>query len=294
MVSASAKNTFNWLIGQLTDTARGMLTHDRLKETIVEQGRELQRQLLQAPLICGRYASVSRRTTPAKPASTQWAPEVPGSDAAAAAGDGPSPPAGHPRRDVDCHPVRLAPSCVRNVYPADTALSLPGARHSAGLAKLAVIETVRGSFDAAHAALVARCGNAIGERQIEQASVAATVDGDAVYAERTVLPCTACTVLAISVDGKGIAMRPRALRPPPPRPSPAPGSPFEPGRRRERNRSANGWPPCGLRRRARPPPPAPRCDRRPRRRRAGQRLPRPSHARCASDCAARSSPVPPK
>lgn len=27
------------------------------------------------------------------------------------------------------------------------------------------------------------------------------------------LPCTACTVLAISVDGKGIAMRPEPLRP---------------------------------------------------------------------------------
>ncbi|WP_329081229.1 MULTISPECIES: hypothetical protein [unclassified Streptosporangium] len=49
-VFAEAKNTFNWLIGQLTDAASGMLTHDRLEETIVEQGRELQRQLLQAHL----------------------------------------------------------------------------------------------------------------------------------------------------------------------------------------------------------------------------------------------------
>ncbi|GAA1647270.1 hypothetical protein GCM10009733_050420 [Nonomuraea maheshkhaliensis] len=49
-VFAEAKNTFNWLIGQLTDAASGMLTHDRLEETIVEQGRELQRQLLRAHL----------------------------------------------------------------------------------------------------------------------------------------------------------------------------------------------------------------------------------------------------
>ncbi|WP_431912683.1 hypothetical protein [Nonomuraea jabiensis] len=45
---------------------------------------------------------------------------------------------------------------VRNVYPVDAALSLPAVRHSVGLAKPAVTETVRGSFDAAHAAINAR------------------------------------------------------------------------------------------------------------------------------------------
>ncbi|MEQ4726182.1 hypothetical protein [Nonomuraea sp. B19D2] len=86
-------------------------------------------------------------------------------------------------------------------------------RHSAGLAKLAVIEAVRGSFDTAHAAINARCGPMIGKRQIEQLVAEAAADVDAFYAAQTLLPCTSCTVPALSVDGKGVAMRPEALRP---------------------------------------------------------------------------------
>ncbi|MEV6866395.1 hypothetical protein AB0M44_36065 [Streptosporangium subroseum] len=47
-VFAEARNTFNCLIGQLTDPATETLTPDRLEETLVERGRELQRLLLQA------------------------------------------------------------------------------------------------------------------------------------------------------------------------------------------------------------------------------------------------------
>ncbi|MDJ0465910.1 replication-relaxation family protein [Streptomyces sp. H27-C3] len=44
-----------------------------------------------------------------------------------------------------------------NVHPADAALSLPRRQHSHGLARLAVIESVRGSFDATE------FGTALGE-----------------------------------------------------------------------------------------------------------------------------------
>jgi hypothetical protein len=211
-VFAEAKNTFNCLIGYLTDAAAGTLTHDRLEETLVEHGRELQRLLLQAHLDL-RALRERQQVHGARQDGT--AAGVAGAD-------------GVPRRRVEFgHHRMLAPvvgrvtvtRCawralgVRNVYPADEELSLPAVRHSAGLAKLAVIETVRGSFDAALALITARCGQVIGKRQIEQLVVQAAADVDAFYAARTVLPCTACTVLAISVDGKGIAMRPEALRP---------------------------------------------------------------------------------
>ena len=45
-----------------------------------------------------------------------------------------------------------------NLYPADAALSLPALRHSRTLARLAVLEAVRGSFETAHAAITSRCG----------------------------------------------------------------------------------------------------------------------------------------
>ncbi|MBB4937889.1 hypothetical protein FHR32_002194 [Streptosporangium album] len=47
---ASAKNTFNCLIGQLADPATAAFTHDLLEEMLAEQGRELLRRLLQAHL----------------------------------------------------------------------------------------------------------------------------------------------------------------------------------------------------------------------------------------------------
>jgi len=99
-----------------------------------------------------------------------------------------------------------------NVYPADAALSLPAPRHSHALARLAVLEAARGSFEAAHAAITGRCGPVIGKRQIEQAVVNAAGDITAFYAARIPRPCTASTLLVLSADAKGIVMRPGALR----------------------------------------------------------------------------------
>ena len=100
-----------------------------------------------------------------------------------------------------------------NLYPADAALSLPAARHSHTLARLAVLEAARGSFGTAHAAIAGRCGPVIGKRQVEQAVVSAAGDIPAFYAARVPAPCTASTLLVISADAKGIVMRPGALRP---------------------------------------------------------------------------------
>ncbi|MFA1545315.1 MULTISPECIES: ISKra4 family transposase [Actinomadura] len=207
---AQARKTFNCLIGQLTGPSAGSLTHDHLEELLVEQGRELQRQLLQAHL----DLRAQRERQAVSHARAQGAGVV-GAD-------------GVVRRRVESGHHRLlatvfgtvrvtrcawrAPS-VGNLYPADAALSLPGRRHSAGLARLAVAEAVRGSFDTAHAAITARCGTVIGKRQIEEVIVACAQDIDAFYAEQTPVPRTGEELLVLSFDGKGIAMRPDALRP---------------------------------------------------------------------------------
>ncbi|WST82604.1 ISKra4 family transposase (plasmid) [Streptomyces sp. NBC_01136] len=81
------------------------------------------------------------------------------------------------------------------------------------MVRLAAIEAARGSFDAATAAIGRRRGPVIGKRQIEQAVVDAAADIDSFYAQRIALPSTSSTVLVMSVDGKGIVMRPDALRP---------------------------------------------------------------------------------
>ncbi len=100
----------------------------------------------------------------------------------------------------------------RNVYPADAALRLPRGRHSHGLRRLAAVEAVRGSFDQATEAIGRRCGQVVGKRQVEQLTVAAAADIDAFSRAVVAQPCTDATVLVVSVDGKGVVMRPEALR----------------------------------------------------------------------------------
>lgn len=210
-VFAAAIGTFNCLLGQLADPQTASWTHDRLEEVIEQQGRELLRLLLQAHL---DLRALREQDAVAK-AGIGGAAAVVGAD-------------GLPRRRVEMRHHRLlatvfgtvtvtrcawrAPG-LPNVYPADTALSLPAGRHSHGLARLAVAEAVRGSFDAAHAAITARCGNVLGKRQLQCLVQAAAVDIDAFYQQRTPVPRTRDELLVLSCDAKGVVMRPEALRP---------------------------------------------------------------------------------
>ncbi|MEV4362709.1 hypothetical protein [Nonomuraea sp. NPDC049625] len=209
-VFAAAIETFNCLLGQLADPQTASWTHDRLEEVIEQQGRELLRLLLQAHLDLRALRE---------------------QDAVAEAGIGGAAVVGAdglPRRRVEMRHHRLlatvfgtvtvtrcawrAPG-LPNVYPADMALSLPAGRHSHGLARLAVAEAVRGSFDAAHAAITARCGNVLGKRQLQRLVQAAAVDIDAFYQQRSPVPRTRDELLVLSCDAKGVVMRPEALRP---------------------------------------------------------------------------------
>ena len=111
------------------------------------------------------------------------------------------------------HPVRLAAPGGTQPLPGRCRLVAAGAGVSDALARLAAVEAARGSFEAAHAAITGRCGPVMGKRQAGQAVVSAACDIVAFYAGRVPVPATASTLLVISADAKGIAMRPGALRP---------------------------------------------------------------------------------
>ena len=89
--------------------------------------------------------------------------------------------------------------------PADAALSLPAGRHSRTLAELAALEAARGSFEAAHDAIVRRCGNVMGKRQAEESVVRSAAGIAAFYAARIPEPCTPATLLVMSADCKVIS-----------------------------------------------------------------------------------------
>ncbi len=98
-----------------------------------------------------------------------------------------------------------------NLHLADASLNLPEEKHSHGLRRWSAIEASRGSYDEATAAIERGTGQKVGKRQVEVLAERAAADVDAFYAERSTPEC-AGDILVLSVDGKGIVMRPEALR----------------------------------------------------------------------------------
>ena len=100
-----------------------------------------------------------------------------------------------------------------NVHPLDAALNLPEEKHSHGLRKLAAVEAARGSMEAACAAVARVTGVQLGKRQLEALVLRAAADAEAFYAWRLAGPAPQEEALVLTFDGKGIVMRPEALRP---------------------------------------------------------------------------------
>ena len=92
----------------------------------------------------------------------------------------------------------------KNLYPADGALNLPVEIHSHGLRRMAAMESTRDSF---HGPV-----EAIERRQVEALTHKAAVDFEAFYQARRSARADPGDVLVLSADGKGIVMRPEALR----------------------------------------------------------------------------------
>ena len=99
-----------------------------------------------------------------------------------------------------------------NLHLVDASLNLPEEKHSHGLRRWSAIEASRGSYDEAKAAIERGTGQKMGKRQVESLAERAASDVDAFYSERSAPECTPGDVLVLSVDGKGIVMRPEALR----------------------------------------------------------------------------------
>ncbi|MFJ2263452.1 hypothetical protein ACIOKD_34970 [Streptomyces sp. NPDC087844] len=108
--------------------------------------------------------------------------------------------------------MRLAGQGPEQRAPGDTELSLPAHLHSHGLPQLAVLEAVRGFYDQAKEAIGRNCGRVPDKRQAQVLVVAAAVDVDDFYRCTIPLASTVATALVMQVDGKGVVMRPEALR----------------------------------------------------------------------------------
>jgi hypothetical protein len=91
-------------------------------------------------------------------------------------------------------------------------LNLPEERHSHGLRELAAVESTRGSYAEAIEAIGRCTGIEMGKRQVEDLARRAAVDFEDFYAVAERPTAEPGDLLVISADGKGIVMRPDALR----------------------------------------------------------------------------------
>ena len=196
----SSRSAFAEAIGWLeTDRAAG-LTHAELEDQLGERGRELLRRMYQDHLALRTHEEARVEVTDAEGVLHGAVEEGHGRSLATIFG-----------------PVEVVRLAYRhrshaNLHPADGALNLPIERHSHGIRRLAALEAARGSFSSAKEAIARATGSVIGKRQVEDLARRGALDVEAFY-DTARAPATAPgDVVVISVDGKGIVMRPESLR----------------------------------------------------------------------------------
>jgi hypothetical protein len=202
-------------LARLAGQARRAVTLDAMERGVVEDGRELLRGVIRLGLDAQAEDEVR-------------VPQVTGADGV------PRRLAehGHARTVV----TRLGEVTVRRIgyragirgvaslFPRDAVLNLPQRGYSWALQRLAVMFCQAVSYEQAHEMVLAAAGVAIGRRQLEQMTVATAADAERSCQDRPrqeVLPAgdgeagqvqEGLPPLAISADGKGVAMRPEARR----------------------------------------------------------------------------------
>jgi hypothetical protein len=199
---AASRALFDTTLGFLDGAQAAGLEHAELETELDVKGRQLLRQLMQDHLELRSHRE-------------QRLPEVLDAEQVAHG----SVETGHTRAlttvfgEVTVTRLAYRRRGHANLYPADAALNLPVEKHSHGLRRLAALEAARGSFDDTAEAIERVTGVRLGKRQAEALAGRAAADVEDFYAQRRPQPGAGREVLVLSADGKGIVMRPEALRP---------------------------------------------------------------------------------
>lgn len=198
---AGSRQCFEALCTVLGEEDTGELEHGELEARLDGEGRELLRQLMQDHL--DLRAEREQRLPAVR--DVQHVPHTCVEN-------------GHHRGlatifgELDVYRLAYRARGTENLYPADVVLNLPTERHSHGLRRLVAVEASRGSYDDTVEAIARASGQHLGKRQVEELVARAAVDFDAFYTNRKPLPGAGGDLLVLSCDGKGIVMRPDALR----------------------------------------------------------------------------------
>jgi hypothetical protein len=199
---AAANQDYAILTTFLSSTEASALNHSDLERQLEGMGRELMRKLLQAHL--------DRRQPGAAVEPVRDAAGVPRAPT----------PVQQRTLETIFGTVTVSRTGYRaegtaSLHPLDGALNLPPDKYSLEVRRRVAIEAAKSAFDEGVKTLEAFTGAHVPKRQFEQLVVRAAQDFDAFYASRQTRaradPHTG-PVLVLTVDGKGVIMRPEDLR----------------------------------------------------------------------------------
>jgi hypothetical protein len=200
------------LAGLAAEAGRAV-TLEAMEQLVAERGRELLRGVLQVSLDAQAAAEVRMA-------------QVTGADGVARR----RAERGHARKvvtvlgEVTVTRIGYRAPGHPGLFPRDAVLSLPPCRYSWQLQRLAVMLARDGAYEQAQQFLAAATGVSIGKRQLEQIAAGAAADVAGFYAaaapgrpgqpdgRQPGEPPGAMLPLALSADGKGVAMRPESRR----------------------------------------------------------------------------------
>lgn len=199
---AAAHHTYATMTSFLGSKEAHALNHSDLERQLEGMGRELMRKLLQAHL--------DRRQ-----------PGAAGEPVRDAAGVTRTPTPVHERTletifgTVTVSRTGYRAEGTASLHPLDGALNLPRDKYSLEVRRRVAIEAAKTAFDEGVQTLEAFTGAHVPKRQFEQLVIRAAADFDAFYASRQSRaradPDTG-PILVLTVDGKGVVMRPEDLR----------------------------------------------------------------------------------
>ncbi len=199
---SQGRQNFEDIVEYLDSKETSEMTHSQLERELEKKGRELMRTLLQEHL---DNRGPGQCDDPVEGA------------------DGVKRPRVRPQQreletvfgTVSVERAGYGQQGVESLHPLDAELNLPNERYSLEMRRRVAEEAAKSSFDETHASIRKNTGGHVPKRQLEELVVRAARDFDAFYRTRQALAGEsqgAGSILAISVDGKGVTMRTEDLR----------------------------------------------------------------------------------
>jgi exonuclease VII small subunit len=197
-----ARQEFENIVGHLDSKEASGMTHSELERELEKKGRELMRMLLQehldnrGPGQCDQpVCDVGGQERSRMRLQKRKLETVFGTVSVERAGYG--------------------QEAAESLHPLDAELNLPDERYSLEMRRRVAEEAAKNSFEEALESIGKNTGGHVPKRQIEELVMRAAQDFDAFYQTRQTLSGEgqgAGSLLAISVDGKGVTMRTQDLR----------------------------------------------------------------------------------